>query len=213
MPDIKLPDGSIRSYEQAVTIAEVAASIGAGLARAALAGKVDGNLVDTSYLIEQNADLAIITERDAEGLELIRHSTAHLLAYAVKELFPEAQVTIGPVIENGFYYDFAYKRPFTPEDLVTIEKRMAELAKKDIPVSREVWNRDDAVKFFLDQGEKYKAELIAAIPADQQVSLYREGDFIDLCRGPHVPTTGKLKVFKLMKVAGAYWRGDHRNEQ
>ena len=154
MPDIKLPDGSIRSYEQAVTIAEVAASIGAGLARAALAGKVGGNLVDTSYLIEQNADLAIITDRDAEGLELIRHSTAHLLAYAVKELFPEAQVTIGPVIENGFYYDFAYKRPFTPEDLVAIEKRMAELAKKDIPVSREIWNRDDAVKFFLDQGEK-----------------------------------------------------------
>ena len=213
MPDIKLPDGSIRCYEQAVTVAEVAASIGAGLARAALAGKVDGKLVDTSYLIEKNADLAIITDKDADGLELIRHSTAHLLAYAVKELFPEAQVTIGPVIENGFYYDFAYKRPFTPEDLVAIEKRMAELAKKDIPVSREVWNRDDAVKFFLDLGEKYKAELIAAIPADQQVSLYREGDFIDLCRGPHVPTTAKLKVFKLMKVAGAYWRGDHRNEQ
>jgi threonyl-tRNA synthetase len=164
MPDIKLPDGSIRSYEQAVTVAEVAASIGAGLARAALAGKVDGKMVDTSYLIEQNVDLAIITERDAEGLEIIRHSTAHLLAYAVKELFPEAQVTIGPVIENGFYYDFAYKRPFTPEDLVAIEKRMAELAKKDIPVSREVWARDDAVKFFLDAGEKYKAELIAAIP-------------------------------------------------
>ena len=213
MPDIKLPDGSIRCYEQAVTVAEVAASIGAGLARAALAGKVDGKMVDTSYLIEQNADLAIITERDADGLEIIRHSTAHLLAYAVKELFPEAQVTIGPVIENGFYYDFAYKRPFTPEDLVAIEKRMGELAKKDIPVSREVWSRDAAVKFFLDAGEKYKAELIAAIPADQQVSLYREGDFIDLCRGPHVPTTGKLKVFKLMKVAGAYWRGDHRNEQ
>ena len=213
MPDIKLPDGSIRSFANPVTIAEVAASIGAGLARAALAGKVDGALVDTSHLIERNADLAIITERDAEGLDLIRHSTAHLLAYAVKELFPEAQVTIGPVIENGFYYDFAYKRPFTPEDLAAIEKRMAELAKKDIPVSREVWKRDEAVKFFLDQGEKYKAELIAAIPADQQVSLYREGDFIDLCRGPHVPTTAKLKVFKLMKVAGAYWRGDHRNEQ
>ena len=183
MPDIKLPDGSIRSYEQAVTVAEVAASIGAGLARAALAGKVNGNLVDTSYLIESNVDLAIITDRDAEGVEVIRHSTAHLLAYAVKELFPEAQVTIGPVIENGFYYDFAYKRPFTPEDLVAIEKRMAELAKKDIPVSREVWARDDAVKFFLGLGEKYKAELIEAIPADQQVSLYREGDFIDLCRG------------------------------
>ena len=201
MPDIKLPDGSIRSYEQAVTVAEVAASIGAGLARAALAGKVNGNLVDTSYLIESSVDLAIITDRDAEGVEVIRHSTAHLLAYAVKELFPEAQVTIGPVIENGFYYDFAYKRPFTPEDLVAIEKRMAELAKKDIPVSREVWARDDAVKFFLGLGEKYKAELIEAIPADQQVSLYREGDFIDLCRGPHVPSTGKLKAFKLMKVA------------
>ncbi|HOI52403.1 MAG TPA: threonine--tRNA ligase, partial [Azonexus sp.] len=213
MPDIKLPDGSIRSFAQPVTIAEVAASIGAGLARAALAGKVNGKLVDTSYLIEENIDLAIVTDRDADGLELIRHSTAHLLAYAVKELFPEAQVTIGPVVENGFYYDFAYKRPFTPEDLVAIEKRMAELAKRDIPVSREVWNRDDAVNFFLGQGEKYKAELIAAIPADQQVSLYREGDFVDLCRGPHVPSTGKLKVFKLMKVAGAYWRGDHRNEQ
>ena len=212
MPDIKLPDGSIRSYEQAVTVAEVAASIGAGLARAALAGKGNGNLVDTSCLIESNVDLAIITDRDAEGVEVIRHSTAHLLAYAVKELFPEAQVTIGPVIENGFYYDFAYKRPFTPEDLVAIEKRMAELAKKDIPVSREVWARDDAVKFFLGLGEKYKAELIEAIPADQQVSLYREGDFIDLCRGPHVPTTAKLKVFKLMKVAGAYWRGDSKNE-
>jgi len=212
MPDIKLPDGSIRSFEQPVTIAEVAASIGAGLARAALAGKVNGQLVDTSFRIEEDVDLAIVTDRDADGLELIRHSTAHLLAYAVKELFPEAQVTIGPVVENGFYYDFAYKRPFTPEDLTAIEKRMAELAKKDIPVSREVWNRDDAVNFFLGQGEKYKAELIAAIPADQQVSLYREGDFIDLCRGPHVPSTGKLKVFKLMKVAGAYWRGDSKNE-
>ena len=212
MPDIKLPDGSIRSFEQPVTIAEVAASIGTGLARAALAGKVDGTLVDTSFLIDKNVDLAIITERDAEGLEVIRHSTAHLLAYAVKELFPEAQVTIGPVIDNGFYYDFAYKRPFTPEDLLAIEKRMAELAKKDFPVTREVWSRDDAVKFFLDQGEKYKAELIEAIPAEQQVSLYREGDFIDLCRGPHVPSTGKLKVFKLMKVAGAYWRGNSKNE-
>ncbi|MCK6391708.1 MAG: TGS domain-containing protein, partial [Azonexus sp.] len=213
MPDIKLPDGSIRSFEQPVTVAEVAASIGAGLAKAALGGKVNGVLVDTSFRIAQDADLAIVTDKDAEGLEMIRHSTAHLLAYAVKELFPDAQVTIGPVIEHGFYYDFAYKRPFTPDDLVAIEKRMAELAKKDILVSREVWSRDDAVKFFVDQGEKYKAELIAAIPADQDVSLYREGDFIDLCRGPHVPTTAKLKVFKLMKVAGAYWRGDHRNEQ
>ena len=213
MPDIKLPDGSVRSFPQPVTIAEVAASIGAGLARAALAGKVNGKLVDTSYRIEEDAELAIVTDKDADGLEIIRHSTAHLLAYAVKELFPEAQVTIGPVIDNGFYYDFAYKRPFTPEDLAAIEKRMAELAKKDIPVAREVWERDAAVKFFLDMGEKYKAELIEAIPADQQVSLYREGDFIDLCRGPHVPSTSKLKVFKLMKVAGAYWRGDHRNEQ
>jgi threonyl-tRNA synthetase len=213
MPDIRLPDGSIRSFDQPVTVAEVAASIGAGLARAALAGRIGGQLVDTSYRIDGDADLAIVTDRDPEGLEIIRHSTAHLLAYAVKELFPEAQVTIGPVIENGFYYDFACKRPFTPEDLAAIEKRMGELAKRDIPVSREVWARNDAVEFFLDQGEKYKAELIAAIPADQQVSLYREGDFIDLCRGPHVPSTGKLKVFKLMKVAGAYWRGDHRNEQ
>ena len=212
MPDIKLPDGSIRSFEQPVSIAEVAASIGAGLARAALAGKVNGQLVDTSFRIDENVDLAIITDRDPEGLEIIRHSTAHLLAYAVKGLFPDAQVTIGPVIENGFYYDFAYKRPFTPDDLAAIEKRMAELAKKDIPVTREVWDRDEAVKFFLEQGEKYKAELIEAIPAGEQVSLYREGDFIDLCRGPHVPSTGKLKVFKLMKVAGAYWRGNSKNE-
>ncbi len=211
MPDIKLPDGSIRSFAEPVTVAQVAASIGAGLARAALAGKVDGKLVDTSFCIEADANLAIITDRDAEGLEVIRHSTAHLLAYAVKELFPDAQVTIGPVIENGFYYDFAYKRPFTPEDLAAIEKRMAELSKKDVPVSREVWARDEAVKFFLGQGEAYKAELIEAIPAGEQVSLYREGDFIDLCRGPHVPSTGKLKVFKLMKVAGAYWRGDSKN--
>lgn len=212
MPDIKLPDGSIRSFPGPVTVAEVAASIGTGLAKAALAGRVDGKLVDTSFSIAQDAALAIITDKDAEGLEVIRHSTAHLLAYAVKELFPDAQVTIGPVIENGFYYDFAYKRPFTPEDLAAIEKKMAELVKQDIPVSREVWSRDEAVKFFLEQGEKYKAELIEAIPADQEVSLYREGNFIDLCRGPHVPSTGKLKVFKLMKVAGAYWRGDSRNE-
>ncbi|MGE4449070.1 MAG: threonine--tRNA ligase [Azospira sp.] len=212
MPNITLPDGSIRSFDASVTVAEVAASIGAGLARAALAGKVDGKLVDTSHLMERDTQLAIVTDKDADGLEIIRHSTAHLLAYAVKELFPEAQVTIGPVIDNGFYYDFAYKRPFTPEDLLAIEKKMAELAKRDIPVSREVWARDDAVKFFLEQGEKYKAELIAAIPADQDVSLYREGEFVDLCRGPHVPSTGKLKVFKLMKVAGAYWRGDSKNE-
>ena len=213
MPVITLPDGSQREFAQPVTVAEVAQSIGAGLARAALAGKVDDRLVDTSFRIEKDARVGIVTDKDGEGLEVIRHSTAHLLAYAVKELFPEAQVTIGPVIENGFYYDFAYKRPFTPEDLLAIEKRMGELAKRDIPVAREVWKRDDATAFFKSIGEHYKAELIAAIPEDQEVSLYREGDFVDLCRGPHVPSTGKLKVFKLMKVAGAYWRGDQRNEQ
>lgn len=212
MPVVRLPDGSERTFDAPVTVSQVAASIGAGLARAALAGKVNGQLVDTSFLIEADSDLAIVTDRDAEGVDLIRHSTAHLLAYAVKELFPEAQVTIGPVIEDGFYYDFSFKRPFTPEDLAAIEKRMAELAKKDIPVSREEWDRDEAVKFFESIGEKYKAELIAAIPAGQTISLYREGDFVDLCRGPHVPSTGKIKAFKLMKVAGAYWRGDSRNE-
>ncbi len=213
MPVITLPDGSQREFAQSVTVAEVAQSIGAGLARAALAGKVDGRLVDTSFLIEADAQLGIITDKDAEGLEVIRHSTAHLLAYAVKELFPEAQVTIGPVIENGFYYDFAYRRPFTPEDLAAIEKRMGELARREIPVAREVWKRDDATAFFKSIGEHYKAELIQAIPEGQEVSLYREGDFVDLCRGPHVPSTGKLRVFKLMKVAGAYWRGDQKNEQ
>jgi threonyl-tRNA synthetase len=213
MPVITLPDGSQREFPQAITVAEVAQSIGTGLARAALAGKVDGRLVDTSFRIERNAQVGIITDKDAEGLEIIRHSTAHLLAYAVKELFPDAQVTIGPVVDNGFYYDFAYKRPFTPEDLVAIEKRMAELAKRDLPITREVWTRDDATAFFKSIGEHYKAELIEAIPADQDVSLYREGEFVDLCRGPHVPSTGRLKVFKLMKVAGAYWRGDHRNAQ
>jgi len=212
MPVITLPDGSQRSYPNPVTVAEVAQSIGAGLARAALAGKVDGVLVDTSHLISADAKLAIVTDKDEDGVDLIRHSTAHLLAYAVKELFPEAQVTIGPVIENGFYYDFAYSRPFTPEDLAAIEKRMAELAKKDLPVTRKVVTRDEAVAYFKSLGEKYKAELIAAIPADQDVSLYSEGEFTDLCRGPHVPSTGKLKAFKLMKVAGAYWRGDSKNE-
>ena len=212
MVAITLPDGSVRKFEQPVTVGEVAASIGPGLAKAALGGKVDGKLVDTSYRVDRDAKLAIVTDRDPEGLEMIRHSTAHLLAYAVKELFPDAQVTIGPVIENGFYYDFAYKRPFTPEDLAAIEKRMAELAKRDIPVKREEWKRDDAVRFFESIGEKYKAEIIGSIPAAEGISLYREGDFIDLCRGPHVPSTGKLKVFKLMKVAGAYWRGDSRNE-
>jgi len=212
MPVITLPDGSQRSFPNPVTVAEVAQSIGAGLARAALAGKVDGVLVDTSHLISADARLAIITDKDADGVDLIRHSTAHLLAYAVKELFPEAQVTIGPVIENGFYYDFAYSRPFTPEDLAAIEKRMAELAKLDLPVTRRVLPRDEAVAHFRSIGEKYKAEIIESIPADQDVSLYSEGEFTDLCRGPHVPSTGKLKAFKLMKVAGAYWRGDSKNE-
>ncbi|MCG5259801.1 threonine--tRNA ligase [Cupriavidus gilardii] len=209
---ITLPDGSRREFPEPVTVAQVAQSIGAGLAKAALAGKVDGNLVDTSYLIDRDASLAIVTDKDPEGVEVIRHSTAHLLAYAVKSLYPDAQVTIGPVIENGFYYDFAYKRPFTPEDLAAIEKKMAELAKKDEKVTREVWNRDEAVKLFESMGEKYKAEIIASIPAGEEIGLYREGDFVDLCRGPHVPSTGKLKVFKLMKVAGAYWRGDANNE-
>ena len=212
MPVIRLPDGSERSFDAPVTVFDVAQSIGAGLARAALAGKVNGALVDTSYLISENADLAIVTDRDADGLEIIRHSTSHLMAYAVKELFPEAQVTIGPVIDNGFYYDFSYKRPFTPEDLEAIEKRMGELAKRDIPVSRKVLPRDEAVAYFKGIGEHYKAELIEAIPQGEDVSLYTEGDFTDLCRGPHVPSTGKLKVFKLMKLAGAYWRGDSKNE-
>ena len=212
MVQITLPDGSQREFPGPVTVAEVALSIGAGLAKAALAGKVDGNVVDTSFTIERNAQLAIITGKDADGLEVIRHSTAHLLAYAVKELFPEAQVTIGPVIENGFFYDFSFSRSFTPEDLITIEKRMTELANKDEPVVRRVLPRDDAVAYFKNMGEHYKAEIIASIPANEDVSLYREGAFEDLCRGPHVPSTGKLKHFKLMKVAGAYWRGDHRNE-
>ncbi len=212
MPVITLPDGSTRSFEQAVTIAAVALSIGAGLARAALAGKVNGQLVDTSFLIEHDSALAIITDKDADGLEVIRHSTAHLLAHAVKELFPDAQVTIGPVIENGFFYDFSYHRPFTPEDLTAIEKRMAELAKKDFPVTRRVLPRDEAVNYFKSINEHYKAEIIESIPADQAVSLYTEGEFTDLCRGPHVPSTGKLKAFKLMKLAGAYWRGDSKNE-
>jgi threonyl-tRNA synthetase len=212
MVSVRLPDGSQRQFDQAVTVAQVAASIGAGLAKAALAGKVNGKVVDTSFLIDQDVDLAILTDKDAEGLEVIRHSTAHLLAYAVKELFPEAQVTIGPVIDNGFYYDFSYKRPFTPEDLVVIEKKMVELAKRDEQVTRQVMTRDDAVAYFLSIGEAYKAELIGAIPVEQEVSLYSEGKFTDLCRGPHVPSTGKLKVFKLMKLAGAYWRGDSKNE-
>ena len=212
MLQITLPDGSLREYAGPVSVADVALSIGAGLAKAALAGNVDGKLVDTSYVIHENTRLAIVTAKDALGLEVIRHSTAHLLAYAVKSLFPEAQVTIGPVIDNGFYYDFSYSRAFTPDDLQAIEKRMAELAAKDEVVTRQVMPRDQAVDFFKKQGELYKAEIIASIPAAEDVSLYSEGGFTDLCRGPHVPSTGKLKHFKLMKVAGAYWRGDHRNE-
>jgi threonyl-tRNA synthetase len=212
MVQITLPDGSQRQYPGPVSVAEVALSIGAGLAKAALAGKVDGKVVDTSYSIGTNANLAIITGKDPEGLEVIRHSTAHLLAYAVKDLFPEAQVTIGPVIDNGFFYDFSYSRSFTPEDLTAIEKRMTELSNKDEPVVRRVLPRDEAVAYFKGLGEHYKAEIIASIPSNEDVSLYREGQFEDLCRGPHVPSTGKLKHFKLMKVAGAYWRGDHRNE-
>ncbi|HJV60411.1 MAG TPA: threonine--tRNA ligase [Albitalea sp.] len=215
MVSIQLPDGSKREYPGPVTVAEVAQSIGAGLAKAAIAGRIGhgaGKVVDTSFVIDRDTPLAIVTEKDPAGLEVIRHSTAHLLAYAVKELFPDAQVTIGPVIENGFYYDFAYKRPFTPEDLAAIEAKMSELAKKDEKVERRVLPRDEAVEHFKSIGEKYKAEIIGSIPAGEDVSLYREGRFEDLCRGPHVPSTGKLKHFKLMKVAGAYWRGDHRNE-
>ena len=216
MISIQLPDGSLREFPGPVTVADVAASIGTGLAKAALAGRVGegegARLVDTSHLIEADTKLAIITAKDADGLDIIRHSTAHLLAYAVKELFPDAQVTIGPTIEHGFYYDFAYKRPFTPEDLAAIEKKMLELANKDEKVVRRVLPRDEAVDYFKSIGEAYKAEIIESSPADQDVSLYAEGTFTDLCRGPHVPSTGKLKFFKLMKVAGAYWRGDHRNE-
>ncbi len=212
MVNIKLPDGSLKSFDQPVTVAEVAAAIGAGLAKAALAGRVNGKLVDTSHRIEADAELAIITDKNADGLEILRHSTSHLLAHAVKELFPDAQVTIGPVIDDGYYYDFSYKRPFTPEDLAAIEKRMAEIAKRDIKVERQLMPRDEAVRFFSAMGEKYKAEIIASIPSNEAISLYRQDNFIDLCRGPHVPSTGKLKVFKLMKVAGAYWRGDSKNE-
>ncbi len=212
MPVITLPDGSQRAFDRPVSVGEVAAAIGAGLARAALAGRVNDQLVDTSYVIDRDSRLSIITAKDPAGLEVLRHSTAHLLAQAVQSLFPDAQVTIGPVIEDGFYYDFAFKRPFTPEDLVAIESRMKELAAADLPVGRRVMSRDAAVKFFSDLGERYKAEIIAAIPADQEISLYGQGGWVDLCRGPHVPSTGKLKAFKLTKLAGAYWRGDSRNE-
>ncbi len=212
MPSITLPDGSQKHFDAPVTVHDVAAAIGPGLARAALAGRVDGREVDTSHLIENDCELAIVTGRDEEGLEIIRHSTAHLLAHAVKDLFPTAQVTIGPVVEDGFYYDFAYERSFTPDDLEAIEKKMAELAEAAIPVERSVMPRDEAVEFFRAMGEVYKAEIIASIPAGEEISLYRQGDFIDLCRGPHVPDTGKLGAFKLMKIAGAYWRGDSDNE-
>jgi threonyl-tRNA synthetase len=212
MPTVTLPDGSQRQYEQAITLMDVAASIGAGLAKATLAGKVDGELVDASFLIEKDTSVVIITERDEEGLEIIRHSTAHLMAQAVKSLFPSAQVTIGPVIEDGFYYDFAYEKSFTPEDLAAIEKKMSDLVSQNLPISRSVMVREEAIDFFRGLGEDYKAELIEAIPANEDLSLYQQGDFIDLCRGPHAPSTGKLKHFKLMKLAGAYWRGDSNNE-
>ncbi|MDX5151980.1 MAG: TGS domain-containing protein, partial [Acidiferrobacterales bacterium] len=212
MPDIILPDGSHRQFSKPVTIAEIAADIGPGLAKAALAGRIDGKLVDTSTVVDKDAQVAIVTGKDAEGLEIVRHSTAHLLAQAVKQLFPEAQVTIGPVIEDGFYYDFSYKRGFTDEDLVAIEERMKELAKAGEKVERSVMKREEAIDFFRDMGEEYKAEIIESIPVGEELSLYRQGDFIDLCRGPHVPNTSLLKDFKLMKVAGAYWRGDSRNE-
>jgi len=212
MPDIRLPDGSTRHFDRPVTVAELAQSIGAGLARAALAGRVNGQPVDTSFRVDADAAVSIVTDKDPAGLEIIRHSTAHLLAHAVKELFPEAQVTIGPVIEDGFYYDFSYKRPFTPDDLAAIEKRMAEIAKRDIRIERKLMPRAEAIAFFRNMGEHYKAEIIGSIPEGEHISLYQQGNFIDLCRGPHVPSTGKLKVFKLMKVAGAYWRGDAKNE-
>jgi len=212
MPEISLPDGSRRHYDRPVSVREVAEDIGPGLAKAALAGRVYGRLVDTSHVVEDDAEIEIVTDRDGEGLEIIRHSTAHLLAQAVKQLYPNAQVTIGPVIEDGFYYDFAYPPGFGPEDLAAIEQRMYELAGENLPVERSVMPRDDAVEFFRNMGEEYKAEIIASIPDGEPISLYRQGDFIDLCRGPHVPSTGKLKAFRLMKVAGAYWRGDSNNE-
>lgn len=212
MTVIRLPDGSEREFEQPVTVFDVASSIGPGLARAAIAGKVNGKLVDVDCPIEEDSELAIITDKDADGLEIIRHSSAHLLAHAVKELFPDAQVTIGPVIEDGFYYDFSYKRPFTPEDLAAIEKRMREISKRNVRIEKQIWERSDAINFFKQQGEHYKAQIIESIPGDETISLYSQDNFTDLCRGPHVPTTSKLKVFKLMKVAGAYWRGDSNNE-
>jgi len=213
MPTVTLPDGSTRSYPEPVTVADIAADIGPGLAKAAVAGRVDGCLVDTSFPVDHDAEVEIVTPRDPEGLEVLRHSTAHLLAQAVQELFPDTQVTIGPVIEDGFYYDFARDEPFTPQDLEAIEKRMQELAAADLPVQREVWSRDEAIRFFESQGEKYKAEIIRELPEDEEISLYGQGEWKDLCRGPHVPSTGHIKAFKLTKLAGAYWRGDARNEQ
>jgi len=212
MPSVTLPDGSQRKFERPVSVGDIAASIGPGLAKAALGGRVNGHPVDLSHVIDTDAEVAIVTDRDQDGLEIIRHSTAHLLAHAVKALFPEAQVTIGPVIENGFYYDFSYKRPFTPEDLAAIEQKMQELAAASLDIERVVMPRDEAVELFRQQGENYKAEIIAGIPANEDISLYRQGDWMDLCRGPHAPNTGKLRVFKLTRVAGAYWRGDSRNE-
>ncbi len=212
MPNITLPDGTVREYPEPVTVMEVAESIGAGLARATLAGKVDGRLVDASQRIDDDAELSIVTERDPEGIEILRHSCAHLLAMAVKQLFPAAQVTIGPVIEDGFYYDFAFERPFTPEDLEQIEARMVELAKKDFPVSRSILSREEAIRLFEGMDEAYKVHIIRDIPGEEDLSFYRQGDFIDLCRGPHIPSTGRLKAFRLTKVAGAYWRGDSKNE-
>jgi len=212
VPIVRLPDGSERKFDQPVTVMDVATSIGAGLARAAIAGKINGKLADTSDLIKDDSDLSIVTEKDADGLEIIRHSSAHLLAHAVKELFPGAQVTIGPVIENGFYYDFSYKRPFTLDDLQAIEIRMSEISKDSLKIERKILERSEAIKFFKDQNEHYKAQIIEAIPGNEELSLYSQGSFTDLCRGPHVPVTSKLKVFKLMKVAGAYWRGDSNNE-
>ena len=212
MPVITLPDGSEKPFDFPVSVHQVAESIGAGLAKAALAGRVDGELVDTSHVIEADAQLAIITNRDDEGLEVIRHSCAHLMAQAVQQLFPSAQVTIGPVIDDGFFYDFAYERPFTPEDLAAIEKKMSDIAKQDLTVERSVMSRDDAVTLFEGMGEKYKAEILESIPSDEDLSFYRQGDFMDLCRGPHIPSTAKTGAFKLTKVAGAYWRGDSNNE-
>ncbi len=212
MINITLPDGSVRTFDKPITVADLALSIGPGLAKAALAGKIEGHLVDLSHVISNDVSLSIITAKDTDGLDVIRHSSAHLLAHAVKELFPDAQVTIGPVIDDGFYYDFSYTRPFTPIDLAAIEKKMSELVKQDIKVERTLMERDKAISFFKDIGEHYKAEIISSIPVDQEISLYKQGSFVDLCRGPHVPSTSKLKIFKLMKLAGAYWRGDSKNE-